>query len=62
MLHVREIIRLCQITPVPNVRPQVRGGINLRAKFSMAPLLPRAGSAQLSPSQVSISGEGIGRV
>ena len=62
MLHVREIIRLCQITPVPNMPPHVRGGINLRAKFSMAPLLPRAGRAQLSPSQVSISGEGIGRV
>ncbi len=62
MLHVREIIRLCQITPVPNMPPHVRGGINLRAKFSMASLLPRAGSAQLSPSQVSISGEGIGCV
>ena len=72
MLHVREIIRLCQITPVPNMPPHVRGVINLRgtvipvldlrAKLSMAALLPRAGSAQLSPSQVSISGEGIGRV
>jgi len=47
VLHVREIIRLCQITPVPNMPPHVRGVINLRgtvipvldlrAKFSMAP-------------------------
>ena len=47
VLHVREILRLCQITPVPNMPPHVRGVINLRgtvipvldlrAKFSMAP-------------------------
>jgi purine-binding chemotaxis protein CheW len=46
VLHVREIIRICPITPVPNMPPHVRGVINLRgtviavldlrAKFSMA--------------------------
>lgn len=45
VLHVREIIRLCPITPVPNMPNHVRGVINLRgtviavldlrAKFSM---------------------------
>ncbi len=49
VLHVREIIRICPITPVPNMPPHVRGVINLRgtviavldlrAKFSMAPVL-----------------------
>ena len=48
VLHVREIIRICPITPVPNMPPHVRGVINLRgtviavldlrAKFSMAPV------------------------
>jgi len=47
VLNVREIIRLCPITPVPNMPSHVRGVINLRgtviavldlrAKFSMAP-------------------------
>jgi purine-binding chemotaxis protein CheW len=46
VLNVREIIRLCPITPVPNMPSHVRGVINLRgtviavldlrAKFSMA--------------------------
>ena len=46
VLHVREIIRICPITPVPNMPSHVRGVINLRgtviavldlrAKFSMA--------------------------
>ena len=50
VLHVREIIRICPITPVPNMPPHVRGVINLRgtviavldlrAKFSMAPVPP----------------------
>jgi len=48
VLHVREIIRICPITPVPNMPPHVRGVINLRgtviavldlrAKFSMTPV------------------------
>jgi len=48
VLQVREIIRICPITPVPNMPPHVRGVINLRgtviavldlrAKFSMAPV------------------------
>ena len=50
VLHVREIIRICPITPVPNMPPHVRGVINLRgtiiavldlrSKFSMAPVPP----------------------
>ena len=50
VLHVREIIRICPITPVPNMPPHVRGVINLRgtviavldlrAKFSMVPVPP----------------------
>jgi purine-binding chemotaxis protein CheW len=50
VLHVREIIRICPITPVPNMPTHVRGVINLRgtviavldlrAKFSMAPVSP----------------------
>ena len=47
VLNVREIIRLCPITPVPRMPPHVKGVINLRgtviavvdlrAKFQLAP-------------------------
>ena len=47
MLNVREIIRLCPITPVPRMPPHVKGVINLRgtviavldlrAKFQLTP-------------------------
>jgi len=33
VLKVREIIRLCPITPVANMPPHVRGVINLRGKI-----------------------------
>lgn len=33
VLKVREIIRLCDITPVPNMPPFVKGVVNLRGKI-----------------------------
>jgi purine-binding chemotaxis protein CheW len=46
VLGVREIIRLCPITPVPRVRSYIKGVINLRGK--VIPILDLRAKFQLS--------------